>query len=302
VKNNLVCYEITKLISVPDGLDDQRLGYYYYIAVKDDGWYTVHEKDGAGFTDYQPPVCFLKPASKKAQSWDYDGRIVVTNASGKSTLRFKASYHQYLDSIDYDGRRVEATRVTSGEACGGASVKEPLSYHVWYLPGKGQIQQSLFGETLLTYAFSCDWSIKIGDVVLNKAEVEKEASSETVEALPGVVTEFKKSRTIIREVSYSTKLGLGADVEVKLTGDLLAVKGALTTKIRGSIEKEHGEKFTNSETREQTVRIDGDKIQKARIVWIDTYRTGTVQVTQDGQTYSIPFQFPLGTKLVIRKQ
>src|SRR5262249_13385893 len=131
---------------------------------------------------------------------------------------------------------------------------------------------------------------------------EQEASSESVDAPPGVVTEFKKSRTITREVHYSTKIGLGAETEAKLAGALLAVKGELAGRVRGSIEKEMGEKFTDSETREQTVRIDGDKLPKARILWIDTYRTGTVQVIQDGRTYSVPFQFPVGTKLVIRKQ
>src|SRR5207253_713883 len=42
-------------------------------------------------------------------------------------------------------------------------------------------------------------AIAIGTIVLSPAEVEKEASSEVVETLAGVVAEFERTRTITRE-------------------------------------------------------------------------------------------------------
>jgi hypothetical protein len=143
--------------------------------------------------------------------------------------------------------------------------------------------------------------IKIGEIRVNRDQIEKEASSETVESLAGVVTEFKKSRTITREATYALRMGASAEAQAKLAANLLVVKQDLQLRIKGSIERETGERLADSETREQTVRIDGNVVQKAKIVWIDTYKTGTVDVIQDGQVYSVPFRFPIGTKLVIRK-
>ena len=60
------------------------------------------------------------------------------------------------------------------------------------------------------------------------------------------------------------KLGLGAEIEGKIKGSLLVVAGELAAKIKGSIEKTIGEELTASETREQKVTIDGNKIQKAK--------------------------------------
>jgi hypothetical protein len=184
----------------------------------------------------------------------------------------------------------------------------------WYLPGKGKIKEHFWdtstrdgGEekrdwTRETIAFPGASSITIGKVILNKDTDEKEVSSESVEADKGIVTKFERSRTITREVSFSTKVGAGAEIEARIAANLVVAKGELTTRIKGHIEQETGEKLTSSETRKQTIEIDGKELPKAKIVWVDIYRTGTVEVVQDGKPYKVSFEFPIGTKLVVKKQ
>jgi hypothetical protein len=126
-------------------------------------------------------------------------------------------------------------------------------------------------------------------------------SSEIVEAEEGVVTEFTRRRTITREVSYTVTTALGAEAEARIRGRLAVVGADLSTRIKASIETSLGERLTATETREQKVTIDGSKIRKAKVSWVDTYRTGSVQVTDDEKTYSVRFELPIGTKLVIKK-
>jgi hypothetical protein len=82
--------------------------------------------------------------------------------------------------------------------------------------------------------------------------------------------------------------------------DIAAVKAELASKVKAHIEAESKEKMTDSETRKQKVTINGDKVQKARIVWVDVFKTGTVTVTKDGISHKVPFEFPFGTKLIQR--
>jgi hypothetical protein len=116
-----------------------------------------------------------------------------------------------------------------------------------------------------------------------------------------VKTKFVRKRTITREASFSTTLGVGVEVEAKLAGSIKIIKAEASVRVKALIEATLGEKLTDTETREQEVEIDGGIAPKANIVWIDTYRKGTVEVNQDGKAYKIPFEFPIGTKLVIRK-
>lgn len=132
--------------------------------------------------------------------------------------------------------------------------------------------------------------------------VEREASSEEIEAVPGVVTEFEKSRTIRREVTLSTKDVLGGEVGAAVGLDLRPIKVDLSGKVRKAIERETKETLPDTETRRQKVTIDGDKLPKARLVWVDLFKTGMVEVSKDGKTYKVPFEFPYGTKLVVRRK
>jgi hypothetical protein len=89
---------------------------------------------------------------------------------------------------------------------------------------------------------------------------------------------------------------LGAEVEATLR----AVKGELTTRVKQAIERKSGEKLEASETFEWRISIDGNKLQKGRTSWVDSYRTGTVEVTHDGKVYKVPFELPIRTRVVFR--
>jgi hypothetical protein len=142
----------------------------------------------------------------------------------------------------------------------------------------------------------------IGEISLHDKEVAKEAASFSIAAEAGATTTFEKTRRITREVSFSTKIGVGAEIEVKIAANLLVAKGDLTTRIKGTIERTIGEKLADTEEYKQSIKIDNAKIPKARIYWIDIYKSGTLKVTHEGQTYSIPFEFPVRTSLVLKKQ
>jgi hypothetical protein len=297
-----------------------------YICMKDDG--CVYQVGFAPFAKnnfgmafiYDPPLCILKPANKKLQTWDIDSTRTIGGFTEKDSRqmcgRFKGTAVQYNEKLkgffvkeykEYETVRVSIEGTFERKDSG---LKTKIKIDTWYVPGKGPIKYQSYeedrnspvGKERIVYSFSGEYSMAVGDVVLNPTDIEKEASSESIEVPPGVVTEFKKSRTIKRELTYSTKLNLGAELENKLGTDLYFIKGRLAAKVKGSIEAAMGETLSDSETREITVKIDGKEIPKGKIIWIDVYKTGTIEVTQDGKPYKIPFEFPVGTKLIVRKQ
>jgi hypothetical protein len=285
-----VCYLVQE-----DEINKSPIPYTRWVSVTEDGLYEVGSSLGALG---KKPLSIYQPAHRIYRNTN---ETVTWEDNSKNTFPpglEKFTGLQYPEKVKIAGVEYDAICVTI--------TAENWKTRNWYAPGIGCIKSQEWDEKgdlsseLELVSFSGRNAVAIRDIVVNLNVIEKEASTESVEAPPGVVTEFKKSRTIFREVSYSTKLGLGAEIEATLEGNLLALRGELTTNIRGAIEKERGEKLGDTETREQTVKIDGNVIQKAKVSWIDTYKTGTVEVMQDGKPYKVPFEFPIGTKLVIK--
>jgi len=313
VFNGTACHE---LIATAD--NDRRYRVIEYYAIKDG--YVCHfgTKQGSDGEEatvhvYKPyqRLCKLTPGEPVSWTTAFDMidpvqtekiRKHVKTYDGRTPCRYACT--QTPDKASYAGADHEAVLVVSVGSIGGGN--DERKSRDWYVPGVGPVRREipLTDGTVVTrqlVAFNGGGAVAVGAVEVRPAEVEKEASVEWVEAPAGVTTEFKKSRTITREVSWSVKAGLGFEAESKLAIDLAAVRGEVSKKVKASVEAALGEKLTDSETREQTVKIDGTVLPKARVVWIDVYRTGTVEVTRDGRTYKIPFEFPVGTKLVIRK-
>src|SRR5262249_10300833 len=135
-------------------------------------------------------------------------------------------------------------------------------------------------------------NVTIGNIILNEQEVSKDAAVFSIEAEAGVTTTFEKTRKITREVGFSnkiTRVGMGDQLGGKLELNLGILKAEASSEIKKAVEKAINETLTDSEEYKQTITIDGSKIRKAKVYWIDVYRTGTVQVTQNGATYSVPF-------------
>jgi hypothetical protein len=143
-------------------------------------------------------------------------------------------------------------------------------------------------------------SVDIGRVTVNQATVEKEGKVDVVESEVGGETTYSKSRTLRREISYSVKVGLSAEAEAKLGASIVAARAELTARIKASIEAEKVDKWTDEITETATHKINLDKNPKVKVIWYDVYRTGTIEVKLDGKTHTIPFEFPIATRTVLK--
>jgi hypothetical protein len=324
--NGTECYELHRTVYLKKGIgvwQDGGSGDRQYLAVSEDGVFEVgyahsfdNGKEYPEYRYYSRPICLLNfkalagptrgKSGLRTWSWTEEEKFDSrgNNLTEKPEFRWAYEFTARPDTVSLAGKEVDTVLTVRKNR----DREEVLS--TWYVPGRGPVKvkfelfrpgkKGLVRHDMEVVSFQ-DPTFELGVISLNEAAVEKEASVETVETQPGVMTKFKKSRTISRQVSWSTTIGVGAEVEGKLAISLGVVRGELSTKVKGSIEKTIGEKLTDSETREVEVAIDGDKLPKAKIVWIDLYRTGTVEVTQDGKNYKIPFEFPIGTKLIVRK-
>jgi hypothetical protein len=126
-------------------------------------------------------------------------------------------------------------------------------------------------------------------VALDEKLQEREIASDVVETPAGVKRTHKRSRTIERAVSLTDTEGLEASVKAHF--------GVLSGEIRGQIARSRMTTYKASETIEDGVEIDGEKLPKARLVWIERTVTGKARVFVDGQERSMPFQFREGVQL-----
>jgi hypothetical protein len=140
----------------------------------------------------------------------------------------------------------------------------------------------------------------LGKVTSDEKKVEKEGRVDIVESEVGGETTYSETRTIKREVSYSVKLGLGTETEAKIGANLLAVNAELIGRVKASVEAERSEKWSDEITKSVTHKINLDKSPKVKVIWMDIYRTGTVEVLLDGKTHVVPFEFPVATRTVIK--
>lgn len=120
-------------------------------------------------------------------------------------------------------------------------------------------------------------------VYLNPGFTRTEVSSETIELPVGVISRTKKARTIERAILIAQRemqeIGLQAEIPV------------LSAAIRTQIGEETGQTFTQSETIEQEVTLDGNVSQKYKLIWYDRIRTGTVEFRLGGKLRNMPFKF-----------
>ena len=187
--SKLLCYEVKDKLG--GAKQPRNLVRFSYIAAKDDGLYEVGSKaQGFQFT-YEPPICILKPASNKVQTWKFDSRAIsFLNGKFQQEDRVSGTYHQFADTINHDGKDVVATRVTvERKTKFPAGSESVVTVNHWYLPGKGEIKTTLtanpnsslyfLSRVLIDFSGNAS-SIKIGDIVINETPIEKEASSETV--------------------------------------------------------------------------------------------------------------------------
>jgi hypothetical protein len=307
--NGKICYKVETYQWSVGQPQDKKFPTFEYYFLSDDSLFDSGQKsigapvdrDGDGFARvlHTPPKCILKSPSDNQQDWtikwtDYI-RFKVFNSEVELNLV------QFNDSIQFKNKEIGAVCTMRKRGLLGAAESTQ-----WYARNIGLIKEEVrdivgkvWSVTELV-EFTEGNKLIVNNIYLADSTIEKEASSEIVEALPGVITEFKKTRTIVREINLSTTTTAGIELEDSVQLDLFALKNDLTGRVKASIERSIGERMSDSETREQSVKIDGDKLQKARIVWIDIFKKGNISVTNKGALVQIPFVFPIGTKLVVR--
>ena len=130
-----------------------------------------------------------------------------------------------------------------------------------------------------------------------KPEVEKvEAATEEVRVPPGVTVSVKRSRTIKHSVEIkdinTTEAGLEAGL--KLPG-IDVLKATIKTEVQSQL----GHSWEESETSEYEVSLSGDKSPIYKLSWTDFMRVGTIEIRQNDQTRTFPFNCRESTTMEI---
>lgn len=136
-------------------------------------------------------------------------------------------------------------------------------------------------------------TVKDGNTVLihfNPETQKIRAAIEEVNVPNGVTITVKRSRTIEHTLNIDQSEVAGGDVN-------LGVKAILGLSIRGELEKRRGKGFSQSETVEYEVMLDGAKNEHYQLIWTDVWQTGIAEVRQGNETQMIPFRFRELTEL-----
>jgi Ricin-type beta-trefoil lectin domain-like len=144
-------------------------------------------------------------------------------------------------------------------------------------------------------------SLSVSSVSLAQNLVPGESSSEEVEVPAGAKLTLRRSKTIDHTVSVTWRAGAELGVEGALRTDWVTAGAEIRTQIRARVESTTGQTWAVSETKEQTVEVDGAVLRRARIVWTDKLRKGNAIVKLNGTDYEIPFEFREGTDLKVEK-
>src|SRR5262245_23309763 len=64
------------------------------------------------------------------------------------------------------------------------------------------------------------------------------------------------------------------------------------SEVRRRVESKLRATFRESETRKRGFEVDGGKVRKVRVVWVDRYRAGTATLNVNGTEHVLPFRFP----------
>lgn len=130
----------------------------------------------------------------------------------------------------------------------------------------------------------------IGGIQLSQDQRSEEAATEEVNVPYGVKVKVKRSRTITRtiHIQWETLDGLGLS-----TG----IKDIVNASIKGEIKQIKGEEYRENETVEYEVELNGEKSNRYKLTWIDTWRKGSVELQEESKTYFLPFEVREKTEL-----
>lgn len=141
-------------------------------------------------------------------------------------------------------------------------------------------------QPVATNTFKKQKTQTIGAIQLSKDQRQEEAASEEVNVPDGVKVTVKRSRTIARAVNIQWGAIGGMDASV-------GIKNIVDTSVRWEMKKIKGEDFKETETIEYEIELNGEKSNRYKLIWIDTWRKGSVELREESiesQTHFIPFE------------
>jgi hypothetical protein len=312
--------------------DDSGSKYDYYYSYKDSGLYYAGWKSNNEFAErFDPPVCILKDDSPQVQSWKVKTKGKIYS---DRTEEVEHRVTQYRERITCQGGEVTAIVVnhsyyTPGFTFfkyDGMALKMPffspqrlpgMEWTTWHVKGQGVVKfqwQSVSTDEIkksppVVQSLASVTGLGIftaSSISVNKDD-EEGANPVVVDSYrleAGDSAKFKFSRTITRDVTLAVKAGGEVEVASASKLDLKLISADVSGRIKAAVEASTGTKFEASETREREITITNttNKVREGRIVWIDTYRAGTIKITQDGKDYDLQFRFPTGTRLESRNK
>jgi hypothetical protein len=123
-------------------------------------------------------------------------------------------------------------------------------------------------------------------------EFKIQAAIEIIDVPKGVVIRVNRIRT----VEHTVTIEWGASISGK--GEA-GIKQFITASIQGEIQRVKGYVSKQSESTEYDIKLDGDKNSQYKLVWIDVWLKGTVDIQDNNDSYKQPFKFRDRTELKI---
>ena len=119
-----------------------------------------------------------------------------------------------------------------------------------------------------------------------------QAATEEISVPSGVIVKVKRSRTIEHAVEVNLK-------STSKEGISIGVEQVLCVSIHSEIERQRRRSYSQSETVEYEVELNGDKSGRYWLIWTDVWQQGVVEFQYQGSTHTLPFQFRERTELEV---
>jgi hypothetical protein len=133
--------------------------------------------------------------------------------------------------------------------------------------------------------------VELRAITIDPELTTKEVKTKIFETPDGIEQEYEISQTIERSVSFSKTLTTeyGGKINFAIIGG----------DIRKKIESEERITFKQTETIRRTLKINGTKTPKVKVVWVESGKTGKATVVIDGEEKQIPFSLPVEVDPII---
>ena len=127
-------------------------------------------------------------------------------------------------------------------------------------------------------------------------ELEKvRANSETIIVPVGVKIKVRRSRTIEHTIDIVWRDLQGGNLS-------LGFKDVVNISVRTEIENQKGRSYTESETIEYEVELDGQVSSQYSLIWSDVWCKGVIEVPNNNVTQLVPFRFREHSELEVTPQ